>query len=47
MGHYQNECPILEHKEANYVGFDEDEEVLLMAYEDMKQEYQGIPRFRM
>lgn len=31
LGHYQYECPNLEEK-VNYVEFDEDEDILLIAY---------------
>nr|KYP66582.1 Retrovirus-related Pol polyprotein from transposon TNT 1-94 [Cajanus cajan] len=35
-GHYQNECPLWD-KEVNYAEFDEEEEILLMSYDDLPQ----------
>ncbi|GJW21496.1 putative RNA-directed DNA polymerase [Tanacetum coccineum] len=35
LGHYSYECPLS--KEANYAGFDEDEEVMLMAEIDVEE----------
>lgn len=36
LGHFQFECPNLEDKVANYAGFDDEEEMLLMAVGDSK-----------
>jgi len=36
LGHFQYECPNLE-KKANYTEVDEEDEILLMAYEDLQQ----------
>lgn len=38
MGHYQSECPRWEEGNANYTGFDDEEEVLLMAFQDEGKE---------
>jgi hypothetical protein len=36
LGHFQNECPCLEDF-ANYADYDNNEEVLLMAYKEQSQ----------